>query len=156
MTPAPARDLARRTADTRRRLEHDIDLWLATAAPAGGDPGLVPLSFHWDGSTLLVATLRASPAAVNLRATGRCRVALGELRDVVMIDATAEELEMDALPAARWEGYVERVGWDPRREGPGYVAYLLLPVRIQAWRESNELAGRTVMRDGSWLAEGGQ
>jgi hypothetical protein len=27
----------------------------------------------------------------------------------------------------------------------------LRPERIQAWRESNELAGRQLMRDGEWL-----
>jgi hypothetical protein len=24
-------------------------------------------------------------------------------------------------------------------------------VRVQAWREANEIAGRTLMRDGTWL-----
>ena len=28
---------------------------------------------------------------------------------------------------------------------------VLRPERIQAWRESNELAGRLLMRDGAWL-----
>jgi hypothetical protein len=28
---------------------------------------------------------------------------------------------------------------------------VLRPDRIQAWRESNELAGRLLMRDGTWL-----
>ncbi len=151
MTPPPARDRATRVADTRHRLEHDEDLWLATASPNGGEPGLVPLSFHWDGSTLLVATPRTSPAGTNLRTTGRGRVALGTLRDVVVADVTAEEVEMDAVPAGRWEEYSARTGWDPRDEGPRYAAYLLAPSRVQAWRESNELPGRTLMRDGTWL-----
>ncbi len=149
---AAPRDRATRLADTKRHLEHDIDLWLATAPPDGAEPGLVPLSFHWDGATVLVATPRDSPAGSNLRSTGRARVALGGLRDVVMVDVTAEELEMDAVPAERWERYAAHVEWDPRDEGPGYAAYVLTPVRVQAWRESNELAGRTLMRDGAWLA----
>ncbi len=154
MRPAP-RDLATRLVDTRRRLERDIDLWLATAPVGGGDPGLVPLSFHWDGETFLVATPRTSPAGRNLRDTGRARVALGELRDAVLVDVSAEEREMLSVPAQRWEEYAAHVGWDPRDEvrddRSPYTAYVLTPVRVQAWRESNELAGRTLMRDGAWL-----
>jgi len=26
-------------------------------------------------------------------------------------------------------------------------------VRVQAWREANEIPGRTLMRDGAWLTE---
>lgn len=149
-TPAP-RDRATRLVDTRRRLERDIDLWLATAPLGGGAPGLVPLSFHWDGATILVATPSTSPAGANLRTTGRARAALGGLRDVVLVDVLAEERAMDAVPRVRWEQYASHVGWDPRSEGPPYAAYLLTPVRVQAWRESNELPGRTLMREGSWL-----
>ncbi len=155
-TPAAPRDRLTRLADTRHRLEHDIDLWLATAPADGGAPGLVPLSFHWDGTTLLVATPSSSRAGTNLRTTGRARAALGELRDVVLVDAHAEEHPMAAVPAPRWERYAAHVGWDPRSEGPPYAAYLLTPVRVQAWRESNELAGRTLMRDGTWLPSDGR
>jgi hypothetical protein len=28
---------------------------------------------------------------------------------------------------------------------------VLRPERIQAWREADEIAGRTLMRDGAWL-----
>ena len=33
-----------------------------------------------------------------------------------------------------------------------YVYLVLRPQRIQVWRESNELAGRTVMRGGAWVS----
>ena len=33
----------------------------------------------------------------------------------------------------------------------GYVFLVLRPERVQAWRESDEIAGRTLMRRGSWL-----
>jgi hypothetical protein len=78
-------------------------------------------------------------------------VALGTLRDVVVIDVSAREREMDAVPEERWADYAARTGWDPRDEGKRYAAYLLTPERVQAWRESNELPGRTLMRDGVWL-----
>lgn len=155
MPAPPPRDRATRCADTRRHLEHDIDLWLATADPAGGPPALVPLSFDWDGHDLLLATLSDSPAGRNLRASGLGRAALGGLRDVVLIDASARELPMAEVPEERWAAFEARVGWDPREDGPAYAAYLLTPVTVQAWRESNELPGRTLMREGAWLDAGG-
>lgn len=54
MTDAP-RTRARRRNDTTHRLENDVDCWVATAEP-DGTPYLVPLSFDWDGHTLLVAS----------------------------------------------------------------------------------------------------
>ncbi|MBM6405575.1 pyridoxamine 5'-phosphate oxidase family protein [Phycicoccus sp. CSK15P-2] len=151
MRPDP-RDIATRLADTRRHLHEDVDLWMATAS-SGAVPGLVPLSFDWDGRTILVVTSRRSPAGTNLRDTGRCRAALGSLRDVVMVDATADQVVLEEVPAERWQRFAERTGWDPRASGPDYAAYLLRPTRVQAWREENELAGRTLMRDGTWVDE---
>ena len=41
--------------------------------------------------------------------------------------------------------------WDPRNSG-GQMRFLVLrPQRIQAWREVNELPGRTLMRSGVWI-----
>jgi len=40
--------------------------------------------------------------------------------------------------------------WDPRGL-PGYAFLVLRPIRIQAWRESNELDGRVLMRAGDWV-----
>jgi hypothetical protein len=38
------------------------------------------------------------------------------------------------------------------RAEPGEHVYLrLTPQSVQAWRESNELTGRRLMRDGEWL-----
>ena len=147
MPPSP-RSRAERLADTRARLVSDVDVWVATAHPDGGPPAMVPLSFSWNGIEILLATLQDSPTARNLRASGQARLAFGEFRDVVMIDAAATQCEVANLPADRWDAYVERAGWDPRREGPAYVAFRLRPVRVQAWRESNEIAGRTLMRHG--------
>src|SRR5437588_309012 len=83
MPPPPARGPEQRKQDTLRRLEEDVDLWVATA---DGAPYLIPLSFLWDGTTLLIATVDASPTGRNLRATGRVRLGLGPTRDVVLID----------------------------------------------------------------------
>lgn len=66
---AGPRPPAERRRDTEHRLAHDVDVWVATAS-ADGDPYLVPLSFDWDGETLLVATPTASPTARNLLSPG--------------------------------------------------------------------------------------
>ncbi len=50
-----------------------------------------------------------------------------------------------------WDG-VGVVGWDPRKEPGDYAYFRIVPGQVQAWREVNELAGRTLMRDGGWLA----
>lgn len=76
------RNLQQRKQDTLGRLESDVDAWVA-AADAEGDAYLLPLSFLWDGSAVIVSTPRSS---------------------------------------------------------------------VTAWREVNELPGRTLMRDGDWLA----
>ena len=63
------RSRAERRRDTEHRLTHDVDVWVASASP-DGTPHLVPLSFDWDGETLLLATSAQSPTGRNLAATG--------------------------------------------------------------------------------------
>ena len=67
-----------------------------------------------------------------------------------MIDAVLEKSVDVAADEQLGMAYVEQADWDPRRS-TGYVFVVLRPVRIQAWREVNEMPGRTLMRDGRWL-----
>ena len=148
MTDAP-RSRAQRRADTLARLERDVDVWVATAR--GDVPHLIPLSFLWDGKRMLLATPDESVTARNLRATGRARMTLGTTRDVVVIEGTAESLPLAAVAPAVADAFAARTGFDPRRS-PARMAFIwILPRRIQAWREENELAERELMRDGAWL-----
>jgi hypothetical protein len=89
MTP-PARPTGQRKHDTLNRLDHDIDAWVATAGPANGAPHLVPLSFLWDGTTMLIATPSDSVTSRNLQATGRARLGVGPTRDLVLIEGTVD------------------------------------------------------------------
>jgi hypothetical protein len=73
--PAP-RSTAQRRLDTLEKLRSAVDLW-APSADESGRAYLVPLSYHWDGAALTVATPRSSRTARNLIRTGRARVALG-------------------------------------------------------------------------------
>jgi hypothetical protein len=62
-----------------------------------------------------------------------------------------EVLPMDGLPRERGDRFAARTGFDPRVLAAPYRWFRITPRRIQAWREANELAGRTLMRDGRWL-----
>ncbi|MDV9176005.1 pyridoxamine 5'-phosphate oxidase family protein [Streptomyces sp. W16] len=154
MTQEPARTAKQRTQDTLRRLEQDEDAWVATAGADGGAPYLVPLSFVWDGTTLLFATPAASPTGRNLAATGVARIGIGPTRDVVMIEGTVVMLTPADLPEEDAEIFASKTGFDPRQLATPYSYFRVLPRRVQAWREADELKGRDLMRDGEWLTAG--
>lgn len=136
-----------RRRDTERRLAEDVDCWVATA-DENGRPSLRPLSFLWDGETLLLATPPGSPTGVGL-ARGSVRLAIGLTRDVVMIQGTCETLA--GVPDEVGERFAAKTGFDPRAEDNEYRYYRVTPTRIQAWREADELVGRDLMSDGRWL-----
>ena len=149
MTAEP-RPRADRRRDTEHRLTNDVDVWVASAS-ADGMPYLVPLSFDWDGEAVLVATPTNSPTGKNLARSGVARLALGHTRDVSMIEADVEVLEIDELPQEQGDRFAARSGFDPRGLTSSYRWFRITPRRIQAWREANELRGRDLMRDGRWL-----
>jgi general stress protein 26 len=96
---------------------------------------------------MIIATPRSSVTGRNLSRGGRVRAAVGEVRDVTMIHGTAELVEDQQT----MDTFAAKDGWDPRNEDDGYAFFRIVPHRIQAWREVNELPGRTLMRDGKWL-----
>jgi predicted pyridoxine 5'-phosphate oxidase superfamily flavin-nucleotide-binding protein len=149
MAAEPPRSPLQRKRDTLARLENDVDAWVASA-DRDGTPYLVPLSFVWDGATLTMATPESSPTGRNLRESGRVRLALGPTRDVVLIEGTAEAYARETVPAAMADAFAAKL-WDARLEPTRYAYFQITPLRIQAWREENELVGRDLMRDGGWL-----
>ena len=151
MSRPPARSAKQRKQDTLHRLVHDEDVWVATADAGGGVPYLVPLSFLWDGTTLLLATPAASPTGRNLRATGRTRLGIGPTRDVVMIDGVVDTVTPGELSAQEGDRFAAKTGFDPRQLTTDYLYFRVTPRRMQAWREADELVGRELMRDGEWL-----
>ncbi len=141
------RNAQQRKTDTLARLTSDVDAWIATA-DADGNAYLLPLSFFWDGADVIISTPRSSVTGRNLSRGGRVRVGVGQLRDVTVIDGTPEPVEDEQT----MDAYAAKHSWDPRRESGDYAWFRIIPDRVQAWREVNELAGRTLMRDGKWLA----
>ena len=150
------RTATQRKADTLAKLSAPAaDIWVASASisDAGvAQAHLVPLSLAWVDGRIVLALEADSRTARSLPVGTDTRLALGPTRDVVMIDATVEQaVDAAATPADIADAYAAQSDWDPRTAGPGYVYLLLAPKRIQAWREANELRGRTLMRNGEWL-----
>jgi hypothetical protein len=128
------------------------DAWVATSS-SDGAVHLVPLSIGWTGNDIVLVTEQSSATARNLSARGVARVGIGGTRDVVMIDA--EVVSETPVPdgGELLDTFAGQSGWDPRggSDADAYRVVVLRPVRLQAWREANEIAGRTLMRDGVWL-----
>ncbi len=148
--PEPARSRSQRRIDALTKLSGEVDLWVASADEAGCTH-LVPLSHYWDGSTLTIATPRASRTAANLVRAGRARVALGSTRDVVIVEGPVEAIPIGTDTRLE-DAHAQATGFDPRTLADEYVYLRITPHRIQAWREANELEGRELMRGGEWLA----
>lgn len=151
-TSTASRCHAQRRRDTEHRLAHDVDLWVASASD-DGTPYLVPLSFDWDGAALLLATRADSPTGRNLAATRTVRLGLGQTRDVSTIEGDVVVLEIGALPREEGDRFATRTGFDPRALATPYRWFRVVPRRIQAWREADEIEGRELMRDGRWLPD---
>ena len=152
--PAAPRSAEQRKIDTLAKLgEPAADVWVATASTsAESRPYLVPLSLAWVNDRIVLAMEPTSRTARNIAASGRARLALGPTRDLVMIDAEVETtVSAGDVAASIGDAYVRQVSWDPRRERDPFVFVTFRPVRIQAWREANEISGRTLMTDGRWL-----
>ena len=148
----PPRSASQRRADTLQRLERDVDLWVATAGDEAGSPHLVPLSFLWDGTSLLIAIESASVTSRNLQASGRVRLGLGPTRDLVLIEGRVETTTpAAAISDAIGDAFATKAGFDPRRLSRPFLYFGIRPRSIQAWREANELDGRVLMRDGRWI-----
>ena len=146
-----ARPRRQRISDTLAMLVREVDCWVATSDPDTGAPQLVPLSFVWDGRTVLLSTGASSPTGRALVATGGLRLAFGATRDVVMVDGDVEVIDAADLSTEEGDRFALRTGFDPRSLRTRYLYFRVRPTRIQAWREEHELAERDLMRDGAWL-----
>lgn len=144
------RDPATRKVDSLALLATPaIDVWVASAS-ASGEVHLVPLSLAWVGERAVVAVEATSITARNLTESRRARLAVGPTRDVVMIDAVLDRVVDVDVEDLLGEAYAAQADWDPRGSA-GYVYLVLRPDRLQAWREADEIPGRTLMRSGTWI-----
>jgi hypothetical protein len=139
-----------RKQDALKRLDEDVDAWVSTSA-ADGTPYLMPLSFLWDGETLLFSTAASNPTSLNLQSNGLAHIALGHTRDVVLLTATAETLHAEDLADGVADAFALKSGFDPRQATALYLYFRLTPTTLQSWQEANELPGRTLMKNSTWL-----
>jgi Pyridoxamine 5'-phosphate oxidase len=144
------RSAAQRRLDALAKLNSDEDIWIATG-DHDGVPHLVPLSLCWHDGAVVVAVETRSRTAINALRSGRARAALGPSRDVVMVDAEVTPVPRPEAPDSLINAYRERTGWDPSASGGDWVYLVLRPVRVQVWRDEEEIGGRTVMRNGAWV-----
>ncbi len=144
------RTTAERVADARGKLSGDADVWVATGN-SRGVAHLVPLSLCWHEGEIVVATEARSRTARNAETSAQARLALGPTRDVVSIQATATIVTRADDNPSLVDAYRARVGWDPGGDGGEWVFLRCKPVRVQVWRDVDEIAGRTVMRRGTWI-----
>jgi Pyridoxamine 5'-phosphate oxidase len=144
------RDAATRKSDSLRTLATpEIDVWVATASTEGR-PHLVPLSLAWLDEHVVIAVHEASRTFLDLRASGVARAAVGPTRDVTMLDVELERTVPVDDDAELGERYAAQADWDPRGLA-GYHFLVLRPTRVQAWQESDEIPGRTLMRERAWV-----
>lgn len=152
--PEPAaagpRSRDQRKADTLAWLTAPAaDAWVATAGDDG--PHMVPLSVVWTQERLVLAVAASSRTYGNIVGAPKARLGLGRTRDVVMIDTTLDRTVPVTDDATLGDAYAAQADWDPRADPTGYHYVVLRPIRIQAWREVDEIKGRLLMRDGRWL-----
>jgi hypothetical protein len=130
------------------------DAWVATAS-TDGVAHMVPLSIGWTEERIVLVTESRSATARNLSASNRARLALGGTRDVVMIVAELmAEFSIADAPPPLLRALASQSGWNPSNEldADAYRLLELRPVQVQAWRQGNEIVGRTLMRAREWVS----
>ena len=91
----------RRKADASAKITATkANVWIASGSPTGG-VHLVPVTHTWNGSQHVLTTEPRSRTVANVTANPRVRLALGETRDVVMVDAVLIKRSR-AAEASEW------------------------------------------------------
>ncbi len=147
------RSAAERAAHARHLLATEIDAWVASAS-ADADAHLIPLSFLWDGRSMVLSTPVRSRTARDLLRAGRGRAALPNPRDVVILVGAIEAIDPDREPEAI-DAFARFHEWDPRLESTEFAFIRLIPDSVQAWSVESEIPTRIVMRHGRWADQPG-
>ncbi len=126
-------------------------LWLSTFG-TDGFPGLVPIWFSWDGTSILLASKPHAEKVADMRAKPRVMVALGNAEedfDVGLIEAHAELPDTPVaafLPESHWAKYASdlaAIGLTREEYLRSYSqAVRLVPVRYLGWHGRTEPRGR--------------
>ena len=140
---APLHDAFVYDTEVRAETENDAHARIVRMVEPG--QRVLELGCATGSTTKVMQQMGCDVVAVEIDA-GAAQIAEQFAERVIVGDLDTLDID-DALGTA----YVAQADWDPRR-GTGYVFIVLRPMRVQAWREVNEIAGRDVMLEGHWLA----
>ena len=144
-TPADESILAGLQAEAgtwaRQHLADDLVGWLTTVAP-DGRVQTSPISFLWEGSTILIYSKPNAPKLRNIAAHAQVSFNLNSdpyADHALVIEGTAE-VDMAVLPIDRHEAYAAKfrealAHWqiDGTEARTYSVAVRITPTRIRAW-----------------------
>jgi PPOX class probable F420-dependent enzyme len=128
--------------DAERHLREDIVGWLTSVSP-GGRPQSSPISFLWDGETILCYSKPDTPKLRNIAANPRVSFHLNSdpygdhvvtLEGRAVVDESAAP--SDVLPAyrAKYRGPLEHWGMDEAETAASFsVPVRIIPERFRVW-----------------------
>ncbi len=125
----------------RERLEKSHNYLLSTVRPDGA-PHLAPVWGLWWEEKFYFSTGRQSRKGRNLAANARCVVSTDTINDVVIVEGTAEELPVAAIPQPLFEAYPEK--YPPWKLDPDLgPVFVVRPRVVFAFPESDFVGAST-------------
>jgi PPOX class probable F420-dependent enzyme len=127
-----------KNAHVEERLRNDPIIWLSSVRP-DGRPHIVPVSFLWDGKSILIFSQPHSQKIRNIRHNPNVMLALDDTKggdDVVMFEGKAELLNETtantptAAYATKYDSMLRSMGWDVATMAADYSQ----PIRITPTR----------------------
>jgi PPOX class probable F420-dependent enzyme len=134
--------LARDGAWAVEHLAADIVGWLTTVAPDGRVQSS-PISFLWDGATILIYSKPATPKLRNIAANPQVSFTLNSdtyadhslvIEGTAVVDMTAEPLDVQPAYAAKYRAPLAHWEMDEAQTAREFsVPVRITPTRIRAW-----------------------
>lgn len=126
------------TAETRRRLETERNVWLATTRKSGR-PHLVPVWFVWHAARFWIGMNEKSVKARNLQRSPLVSLALENGDDVVICEGEAERVERP-YSADILQKFQSKYGWNIATDDDyGFLAQVT-PNKWMIWGEEGNYA----------------
>ncbi|QYG91722.1 pyridoxamine 5'-phosphate oxidase [Iamia sp. SCSIO 61187] len=128
------------TADGRRRLAHERNLWLSTVRP-DGRAHLAPVWFVFVADRLWVVTGRSSVRVANLRANPAAAASL-EDADRPLVATGRVTVHDHVRPGPLVDAFAVKYGWDVTVEVDDDLGELvLLEMEVSTWHHPGRPAG---------------
>ncbi|MBI5879641.1 MAG: pyridoxamine 5'-phosphate oxidase family protein [Chloroflexi bacterium] len=115
-----------------KKLREERNIWLTSVRP-GGAPHLVPIWFIAHDGRIYLCTAPDSVKVRNIRKNSRVSLALEDGSAPVILEGTAQVLELDATPAMVIDQFKTKYDWDVRTDKTYTVVVEVTPVRRLNW-----------------------